>query len=225
MEPPSNQQIITFKPALVKDIPTSDTSSLAIPLPEAAEGTPSSVPESSGTQSPSKRKLAATRKEGPKLKKAKKDDKQARFINPIPQQMATARSQSKKAQSNRDKKAHQKRQSLSHPGIMPLKGDNIAQQTVASEGPVGIIANLKRPWLDHEESSDITKALQDSPERKRRSVVRNTSTSSSNFTFHSFRHVTAAPLEPDVQHLAASEAISTSVDVFDDTPLPVLDHG
>ena len=101
-EIPTNQPRLTCQPLGIADPYVN---------PAVVTKTETQATMQVGTRSRSKRSIAQINP--PQFEKAKKpkyDEQQKRYVNRIPQKKATARSQAKKAQSQRDKKANQRKQ-------------------------------------------------------------------------------------------------------------------
>ena len=94
------------------------------------------------TRSRSKRRIVIIdplQSEG--AKKSKYKEHQERFVNPIPQHMATARFQGRKAQSRKDKKANRRKQKERQVSVVQCNQDSVAKNLKevgeAARGAVG----------------------------------------------------------------------------------------
>ena len=165
--------------------------------------------------------------EGAKIQK--QQHKRERVINHLPQQLATAKSNAKKAQSRRDKTTNAgktKAVKEQHGSVgTPMKGREAKQASETPNSGIHQYFKMKRQRSELEPTEDKDQERQGSPERKRRGVSSSMSSISSVCT-PVFSHVTADFVVPDVQQIAASEANSqVFVAFFAGPPLPVLDHG
>ena len=143
--------------------------------------------------------------------------------------MATARSQSRKAQSQRDKKAnHRKQKATSASGVQchqisvvtNLKEQERDADRVTAGTIMKTFFKMKRHRLEPEQHDPKDQERQGSLERKWRGVVSSTSSISSDCAFLAFSHATVAFLVPGVQHINSKS--KTSVDFVDGSPIPVL---
>ena len=118
------------------------------------------------------------------VKKSKHEEQQQRYINHIPQQRVTARSQSRKAQSQRDKKANRGKQNA--PPVFRLQShqERVDTNLKDKEGAVASGAAQEPEAQDLKE-----RERHDNSERKRWGVMCSTSSISINCTHHVCSHV------------------------------------
>ena len=236
-ETSSNQQRILFQLSVNAEQVTGANDGLVVDIPAVPislvyddEVPVTKMIPQTATRSRSKRRVVnvvSPQSEG--VKKPKDEGQNERFVNLISQQLGTARSQFRKAQSRRDKNSNSRKRNVTQVFVMhhPNSTDKHPKDKEGAAASGAADTNIQsffkakrhRPETQFQDSNE--QGQQGSPERKQRSAVSSTSNTSHNCAHHVFSYVTANFIVPGVQHVAATETnSSTYVECFASSPLP-----